>query len=76
MFEKKENTSASILLNMFTRVKHLGGLYVESLRLKTTEKITIILAAVAFYAVAMALGLVLTMLAMGVGGRPHAGDEH
>ena len=58
MFEKKENTSASILLNMFTRVKHLGGLYVESLRLKTTEKITIILAAVAFYAVAMALGLV------------------
>ena len=58
MFEKKEHTSASILLNMFTRVKHLGGLYVESLRLKTTEKITIILAAVAFYAVAMALGLV------------------
>lgn len=58
MFDKKENSSASILLRMFSRVKRLGGLYIESLRFKTTEKITIILAAVAFYAVAMALGLV------------------
>lgn len=53
---------------MFGRVKKLGNLYIESLRLKSTEKITIILAAVAFYAVAMALGLVcLVFISIGIG---------
>lgn len=53
---------------MFGRVKKLGNLYIESLRLKSTEKITIILAAVAFYAVAMAFGLVcLVFISIGIG---------
>ena len=61
-------STASILLTMFGRVKRLGSLYVENLRLKSTEKITIILAAVAFYAVAMALGLVcLVFISIGIG---------
>lgn len=61
-------SSASILLSMFSRVKKLGNLYVESLRLKSTEKITIILAAVAYYAVAMALALVcLVFISIGIG---------
>lgn len=61
-------STASILLTMFGRVKRLSSLYVENLRLKSTEKITIILAAVAFYAVAMALGLVcLVFISIGIG---------
>ena len=43
---------------LYTGVKLLLGLQVENLRLKLTEKITILLAMVAFYAVIMALGLV------------------
>ena len=63
-----QSSSATILLSMFGRVKKLGNLYIESLRLKSTEKITIILAAVAFYAVAMALGLVcLVFISIGIG---------
>lgn len=62
------SSSASILLSMFGRVKKLGSLYMESLRLKSTEKITIILAAVAYYAVAMALALVcLVFISIGLG---------
>ena len=43
---------------LYTGVKLLLGLQVENLRLKLTEKITILLAMVAFYAVIMVLGLV------------------
>ena len=43
---------------LYTGVKLLLGLQVENLRLKLTEKITILLAMVAFYAVIIVLGLV------------------
>ena len=43
---------------LYTGVKLLLGQQVENLRLKLTEKITILLAMVAFYAVIMVLGLV------------------
>ena len=48
----------SSLGSLYTGVKLLLGLQIENLRLKLTEKITILLAMVAFYAVVMALGLV------------------
>lgn len=53
---------------MFTGVKDLGVLYFEKARLKTTEKITILLATVAYSAVIMALGLVcLVFVSIGIG---------
>ena len=53
---------------MLGSVKRLGSLYFENVRLKTTEKITILLAAIAFYAVAMAMGLVcLVFVSIGIG---------
>ena len=53
---------------MLGSVKRLGSLYFQNVRLKTTEKITILLAAIAFYAVAMAMGLVcLVFVSIGIG---------
>lgn len=46
------------ITSLYTGIKVLLGLQVENLRLKTTEKITVLLSAIAFYAVAMAIGLV------------------
>ncbi len=48
----------STIGSLYKGCRMLLGLHIENLRLKTTEKITILLAAVAFYAVAMAIGLV------------------
>lgn len=54
--------------SMVGGIRRLGSLYFENVRLKTTEKITILLAAVAFYAVVMALGLVcLVFVSIGIG---------
>lgn len=59
-----QNEATSIIES----VRRLGSLYWENVCLKTTEKITILLAAVAFYAVAMALGLVaLVFISIGIG---------
>ncbi|MDE6397162.1 MAG: phage holin family protein [Muribaculaceae bacterium] len=53
---------------LFSGVKDLGVLYFEKARLKTTEKITILLATVAYSAVIMALGLVcLVFVSIGIG---------
>lgn len=61
-------TTTSVITSIVTGVKRLLGLYVENVRLKTTEKITILLAAIAFYGVIMALGLVcLVFISIGVG---------
>lgn len=49
-------------------VKRLGMLYFEKARLKTTEKITILLSTIAFSAVIMALGIVcLVFVSIGIG---------
>lgn len=59
-----QNEATSIIESL----KNLGTLYWENACLKTTEKITILLSAVAFYAVAMALGLVaLVFISIGIG---------
>lgn len=56
------------LASIFGSVKNLGNLYFEKARLKTTEKITILLATVAYSAVIMALGLVcLVFVSIGIG---------
>lgn len=48
--------------------KRLGILYFEKARLKTTEKITILLSTIAFSAVIMALGIVcLVFVSIGIG---------
>lgn len=53
---------------MLGSVKRLGSLYFSNVRLKTTEKITILLSMVAFYATVMALGLVcLVFVSIGIG---------
>lgn len=63
-----EHTTGSTLLSLYSGIRRLGGLYAENIRLKTTEKITILLAAIAFYAVAMALALVcLVFVSIGLG---------
>lgn len=60
------NTSLITLISR--NVQHLAELYFEAIRLKTTEKITILLSSVAFYAVVMALGLVcLVFVSIGIG---------
>lgn len=54
--------------SLLAGVKNIGGLYIEKARLKTTEKITILLATVAYSAVVMALGLVcLVFVSIGIG---------
>lgn len=58
----------SSITRLYSAIKLLLGLKVEFIRLKTTEKLTIILAAIAFYAVAMTLGLVCVIfLSIGLG---------
>lgn len=61
--------SPSLLMSsLFYGGKRLLGLHFENIRLKTTEKITILLSAIAFYAVAMAMGLVcLVFISIGLG---------
>lgn len=61
-------TSTSLLTSLYNNGKRLVGLQLENIRLKTTEKLTILLAAIAFYAVAMATGLVcLVFVSIGLG---------
>lgn len=61
-------TTSHTILSAFGRVKRISSLFIERLRLKSAEKTTIILAAVAFYAVAMALGLIcLVFISLGIG---------
>ena len=49
-------------------VRRLGELYMESLRLTTTEKVTVLLSSIASYPVAMAFGLVcLVFISIGLG---------
>lgn len=63
-----EHSTGSTLLSLYYSIRRLGGLYTENIRLKTTEKITILLAAIAFYSVAMALALVcLVFVSIGLG---------
>lgn len=53
---------------LFGGVKRLGTLYFEKARLKTTEKITILLATIAFTAVLMAVIMVcLVFISIGIG---------
>lgn len=60
--------NTSLLTVIYRNAQHLAQLYFEALRLKTTEKITILLASIAFYAVVMALGLVcLVFVSIGIG---------
>ena len=61
-------TTTSIVASIVGSVKRLLGLYVENVRLKATEKVTILLAAIAFYGVIMAMGLVcLVFVSIGIG---------
>lgn len=60
--------SITIISEIFGGIRRLIGLHVENVRLKTTEKLTVLLAAIAFYAVAMAVGLVcLVFVSIGIG---------
>lgn len=59
---------ADTITGMISGIKRLGLLYFEKGRLKVTEKITILLATIAFSAVIMALGLVcLVFVSIGIG---------
>lgn len=61
-------STPSLLTSLYLNGKRLVGLQFENIRLKTTEKITILLSAIAFYAVAMAMGLVcLVFISIGLG---------
>lgn len=63
-----QQTIAETLTSMAHGIKRLGLLYFEKGRLKVTEKITILLATIAFSAVIMALGLVcLVFVSIGIG---------
>ena len=59
---------SATLSSLVSGVRDLGSLYFEKARLKTTEKITILLATVSYAAVIMALGLVcLVFVSIGIG---------
>ena len=59
---------SATLSSLVSGVRALGSLYFEKARLKTTEKITILLATVSYAAVIMALGLVcLVFVSIGIG---------
>ena len=66
---KQSNDSVSGTLNSLMRnIKRLGLLYVEKARLKTTEKLTILLSTIAFTAIMMALAIVfIVFITIGIG---------
>ncbi len=64
----QEQSIAQSVGTIVKGVKRLGILYFEKARLKTTEKITILLSTIAFSAVIMALGIVcLVFVSIGIG---------
>lgn len=66
--QQGQQTISESLAGITHGIKRLGVLYFEKARLKTTEKITILLATIAFTAVITALGLVFfVFVSIGVG---------
>lgn len=60
--------TTSSIYNSIGTVKRLGSLYLESMKLKTTEKITVLLSSIAYIAVIIAVGLVcLVFISIGIG---------
>ena len=68
MAHEHEPTISETLTGLTHGIKRLGVLYFEKARLKTTEKITILLSTIAFSAVMMALGIVFfVFVSIGIG---------
>lgn len=66
--DRHQPTISETLTGIMRCVRRLGALYFEKARIKTAEKITILLATVAFSAVMTALGVVFFIfLSIGVG---------
>jgi CBS domain containing-hemolysin-like protein len=64
MFASTQSAVSSIA----TGLKRLAKLYLDGFKLQAVEKLTLLLSALAFYAVAIALGLVcLVFISVGVG---------
>lgn len=58
----------SLLQSLYGNTLQLAALHIENARLKVTEKLTILLASMAFYAVAMVMGLVcVVFVSIGLG---------
>lgn len=61
-------TTASLIYGSIGSLKRLGLLYFEALRLKTTDKLTVLLSSIAYVGVMLALGLVcLVFISIGIG---------
>lgn len=61
-------TTASLIYGAVGSVKRLSQLYVESLRLKATDKLTVLLSSIAYVGVMLALGIVcLVFISIGIG---------
>lgn len=68
MAHENEKSISRTIGDLTHGIKRLGILYFEKARLKTTEKITILLATIAFSAVMMALGIVFFIfVSIGIG---------
>lgn len=67
--KQSEHSPQTELVNgSIQSLKRLALLYIESAKLKTTEKITILLSSIAFVGVILALGLVcLVFISIGIG---------
>ena len=65
---QKQSTLADSFSSVSRSVRKLGELYIEKARLKTTERLTILLSTVAFAAVSISIALILLVfVSIGVG---------
>lgn len=68
MAPNKAKTKFQSLGSLAGGLKKLGSLYIEKARLKTTEKVAILLSSIAFSAIVVAIGLVfLVFVSIGIG---------
>ena len=65
---RQSKTISDSFSGIFRRIKRLGTLYIEKARLKTTEKVTILLSSIAFTAVVTVVGFIfLIFVSVGIG---------